>query len=113
MENTRENTRLLAGFDPRVKKAGLLQIEFINPMVSPEDGAVRTDWQIADTCYHLSWDWLMPVIHKIGDINFGEVHGLEDKINELFPHDVNYLFTPIEYVYGKVVDFIEWYNTNK
>ena len=46
--------------------------------------------------YHTSWDWLMPVVHKIkeSDLDF----------------DVLEIGLPIEDVYNAVVEFIKGYN---
>jgi len=60
--------------------------------------------------YDSSWNCLMTVIEKIGNINFSEDKELENKINNIFPSNINQLFTNREYIYGKVVMFIKWYN---
>lgn len=61
--------------------------------------------------YHLSWDWLMPVIYKI--IRLG------DNDDEVF---IYYRRSPIESAlrlillertWEHVVDFIKWYNQDK
>lgn len=52
--------------------------------------------------YHSSWDWLMPVVEKIGKMNEPFIHKL--------PVSKLSIFTPIEEVFHKVVDFIKWYN---
>lgn len=69
-----------------------------------------TDWPTtihAETFqYHTSWDWLMPVVKKIGDLypfDFGSRH----EITRL--HSLS-LFASIEKVYAAVVEFIRWYN---
>jgi hypothetical protein len=74
--------------------------------------------------YHLSWDWLMPVVEKIEKIN---------RYNEYYPDTVtiwkdcckisdgnngNELVcvysgtTKIEATWLAVIDFIKWYNKN-
>lgn len=50
--------------------------------------------------YHGNWDWLMPVIQKIGQTECD---------HEPFS-DVS-LYSPIELVYEAVVKFIDWYNS--
>ena len=47
--------------------------------------------------YHISWDWLMPVIHKIKNISGQGVFMME-------------IGLPIEHVYKRVVEFIKQYN---
>jgi hypothetical protein len=54
--------------------------------------------------YHTSWDWLMPVVEKIKDVQISE--GWSNKqpvINAL--SDVN-----ITILWKAVVQFIQWYN---
>jgi len=84
--------------------------------------------------YHSSWDWLMPVVEKIGEIRFpddkyesGEriyiercypiTFGMKDEEekfmvrllgNQLFRAD-----TLIKATWLSVVDFIKWHNKNK
>lgn len=61
--------------------------------------------------FHLSWDWLMPVVHKIGIMPFSENPGLREYIVENLRYDFH-LYMPIEDIYKKVVKFIKWYNEN-
>ena len=56
--------------------------------------------------YHKSWDWLMPVVEKIGTMY------------EQYPKEVNYvrsygIMTQIHKIYKAVVEFIKWYHTSK
>jgi hypothetical protein len=60
--------------------------------------------------YHSSWDWLMPCIDKITDMNeywkyqeTGGQFGRDDLINAKF----------IERTWENVVEFIKWYNQSK
>ena len=77
--NTQEKNRLIA--------------EFMN-FPTKELGGRLTDGALINICkYHTSWDWLMPVVEKIG--------------NE------NYLSFDIEDTYNNVVEHIKWYNENK
>lgn len=64
--------------------------------------------------FHSSWDWLMPVIHKIPSLcDFKKPFDcpINGKRVELF-HQVN-LFCDIDEAYEAVVEFITWYNENK
>ena len=106
MEVLRESTRIIAEFDDRVEVACLLRIKFKKPITNPIDGATRTEWQIADTCYHESWDWLMPIVEKIGEIrqydfDCGSSNG-----------DINHvtIFSSKSRVYNAVIEFIQFYN---
>ena len=56
--------------------------------------------------YHLSWDWLMPVVEKIDDIV--DVNG--NRINRV--HNAVFTFDRNQ-VYNAVVEFINEYNKNK
>lgn len=62
--------------------------------------------------YYTSWDWLMPVVEKIGQM--GNKGSLECPIRlksaEQFKHCS--IWSPIKAVYYDVVDFINWYNEN-
>ena len=53
-----------------------------------------------DMQFHTSWDWLMPVVEKIEQVNEGVPHQLLD-IN---------LFSSIDEVYQAVIEFIENYD---
>ena len=71
--------------------------------------------------YHISWDWLMPVVEKINllddfrhsiHITTYRTHLLDNRVNdgfdEFFVEDSTILAT-----YKAVVEFIKWYNENK
>ncbi len=66
--------------------------------------------------YHSSWDWLMPVIHKIHVLtlkaqidskNFHTYVKLTNAIENTFDSRVDITIT-----YQKVLEFITWYNKN-
>ena len=57
--------------------------------------------------FHSSWNWLMPVVEKIGKIEFINTKPLA------YLMVVNTAITaPIETLYERVVEFIKWYNVN-
>ncbi len=65
--------------------------------------------------YHLSWDWLMPVVEKIESISDTELTCMTTEIKEYqfqiylsntCLRDTNKL----ELIYQAVLEFIEWYN---
>jgi hypothetical protein len=70
--------------------------------------------------YHTSWDWLMPVVEKIEDIETIDVDILTNgtKIYEwrsggevIVNNCAEISFTnKIEHTYSAVVEFIKWYN---
>lgn len=70
--------------------------------------------------FHCSWDWLMPVIYKIKDLDglfpeddedSPELEEAMDKFEELFL-DNNPVMESIEAANEAVVEFITWYNEN-
>lgn len=63
--------------------------------------------------YHSSWDWLMPVIHKIlfnTDINNKNNVEWEKLIQNIQSSLLNCEITNL---YNTVVEFINWYNNNE
>lgn len=62
--------------------------------------------------YHLSWDWLIPVVEKIEDLNYGfEIIGNYCKIGNNTNIQCSQP-TKIQAVYNACVEFIKWYNEN-
>lgn len=64
--------------------------------------------------YHLSWDWLMPVVRKIVEICCAE----DDEIGAFESDQYTSILETvplgiIEDAYKVVVEFIKWYNENK
>jgi len=62
--------------------------------------------------YHVSWDWLMPVVEKMWNIT-GHHNLLYQDVGEkltFFAADGKLL---IDRVYGLVIKFIKWYNKQK
>jgi hypothetical protein len=55
-----------------------------------------------DLQYHISWEWLMPVVQKI--IGIGKIHRKSTPVTDLT------LETPINDVWEKCIQFIQWYN---
>lgn len=69
--------------------------------------------------YHTSWDWLMPVVEKIGDITyFAKNEGMREFLlinsKHITWYNSEFYICPdnIEHVYQAVVQFIQWYNEN-
>lgn len=63
------------------------------------------NWQ-----YNTSWDWLMPVVHKI--LKTTEPLLGQGWSHEYIELDKTRVGNSIEYVYYRVVRFIKWYNEN-
>ena len=58
---------------------------------------------LADTKFHASWDWLMPVVEKIEDY-------LSDNVGKVGYFDDGLVSNDIEVRYQAVVEFIKQYN---
>ena len=112
---TLENNKLIAEF------MGLgIQSFFVE---SPVNGEYIPDDELQ---YHSSWDWLMPVVEKIGSlghtmIDIGIRHciitpvlySLSDDAMKFYPK-INSNAKPMkECIYTAVVEFINWYNSSK
>ena len=54
--------------------------------------------------YHTSWDWLMPVVEKIGSLSYN------DSNNKFQPSVERFLENDIESIWRQIVIFITWYN---
>lgn len=84
--------------------------------------------------YHLSWDWLMPVVEKISKVEFERRYDedlkkwviwthhpvtfgmLDHDGRPMFRFSASTLFTAdtlMEAAWLAMVDFIQWYNTQK
>lgn len=65
--------------------------------------------------YRSSWDWLMPVIDKIGDYfnqcSNKEIVAIPDRAKEIW--HLKICAPRISFVWQTVVEFIKWYNSNK
>ncbi len=63
-------------------------------------------WLPHEFKYHASWDWLMPVVGKIGKVPNIQDHTVYNKVNKSLS-----IFTlDIDKTYKAVVEFIKWYN---
>ena len=67
---------------------------------------------IKEAKYHTSWDWLMPVVHKIGGLAYPPIGDKESKPKELGIAYMSIMSTK-EDVWRAVVQFITWYNTHQ
>jgi hypothetical protein len=108
MKTIEENNRMIAEFMGKEwHKSFFKDVCIINPS--------NISYQ-----FHISWDWLMPVVDKIE--SFEGTHGNNYKFtiqNETSYIDcTNIISSPsvkskIESTYQVVVEFIEWYNEQK
>ena len=95
-----------------IEKNNKLIAEFMGLSMYTEDKVLISSYQdgqpqqVQTAEYNTSWEWLMPVIHKIkNDIPMEFLRSNEMKrVN-------NHLLTiHIEWTYTAVVAFLEWYN---
>ena len=74
--------------------------------------------------YDTSWDWLMPVVEKIGELYKKAFPTNEIFIQKILAHEdpiekeyidviSTSICTPISEVYTEVIKFIKWYNEKK
>ena len=94
MEDFTENSKLIASFMGQLTKEN--NVDFGD---KPFDGYCLH--RVEKARYHESWDWLMPVYHRIQD-TIGETSPL---FKELF-HGI-ILFNNIRFLYETVLLFIE------
>lgn len=80
---------------------------------SPEKGQTMTACysaqeheEFVQLQYHSSWDWIMPVIHKISDLKEVDIERKRIMQNTLST-------AHLDTVYSFVIGFIKWYNENK
>lgn len=100
---TTEGNKLIAGF-----------MDF--PVTESVKGALVwfDDDGAKDVLYHESWDWLMPVVEKISDIDdfaYEEDDAITTEQTKIVL--TTHVCVSIETLYERVVKFINWYNNNK
>lgn len=76
-----------------------------------------------ELAYHLSWDWIMPVVQKIDLLSpiFEKPKApyrknIREQMDKCAPYMKVIalpLATPINEAYKAVINFIDWYNENK
>lgn len=139
-EQTIENNKLIAGFmGQEPKMVDLHEFTDEEPLMNEEWS--RPEW-FNDELYHLygwydirhaqsmryhkDWNWLMPVVEKMWSItgrrslfHITVAEAEYDKYGtcitpEFTLFSENYrIDSPLEQIYGLVVDFIKWYNEQK
>jgi len=125
MEEIIENNRIIAlfmGAKPYYLDNDVLTYPMMeNPAQSKN---LTTTHHVNDLRYHLSWEWIMPVIEKIEQLykksfpnneDFKRIFFEEKKLpNAEFMNVIALpLSTSIDEVYKEVIKFITWYNNKK
>lgn len=71
-----------------------------------ENNGFSSDWGHVPMKYHSSWDWLMPVLGKIEDLNYE----LPEDSNLIGDITHGLVSIDIEMTFEAVVQFIKYYN---
>lgn len=100
-----ENNKLIAKF----MEKNNIYIEFERYVNRYGDIEYSEYFDNDELLYHISWDWLIPVINKITsmDIYFKYKDDLNSQFND-GGIEINVKY--IEVTYESVIDFIKWYN---
>ena len=98
--NTIESNKLIAKFMGLGDNQPYQLWEHIRSNAGGEETSLYFDNNLR---YNSSYDWLMPVVHKIKQLGESEnVYSVEfEKLK---------LTDPIERIYKVVIEFIQWYN---
>ena len=63
--------------------------------------------------YHVDWNWLMPVLHKIEQIRLNSSITNEEVDYRKDVIDNKVIQVDIQQTYTCIVDFVKWYNKTK
>lgn len=114
-----------------ITEGNKLIAEFMGLKFAADMTYYEHDGEVKQVAYHSSWDWLMPVVEKIGEVNVNigsrsdyERAGTTIIISLLPPNQVEMWNETgwsyrksgnslIEQVWLGSVQFIQWYNQNK
>jgi hypothetical protein len=125
MKNIEENNKLIAEFENLQKSlvqerdtvTGLLKN--LNPVwVKYGVDKYKTTFTDDELDYHTSWDWLMPVVEKIEEIEDHDVRIMGTSV-EVVDYDGEVIIkmittgSKLKSVYLVVVEFIKWLNTQE
>jgi hypothetical protein len=114
MKTIEEKNRMIAEFMGFIKDDENLYL--INDYRLRSESEYQATY-VSEMKFHISWDWLMPVVEKIENIGFSvkiqrlktSIHPLvEDK--ELFGFVCGDVSKKLEITYDTIVQFIEFYN---
>jgi len=100
--NTTENNKLIAEFMGLPKERVGLKQEVIY-------GLNQDDWYTSDNLnYHLSWDWLMPVIQKVNEVSgYNDYNTDRLHIQRVLDDCISENAVGIDEVHKAVVEFIQ------
>lgn len=101
--NTQESNKLIAQFDGKIKDEDTAWYRGFDFIIHGKRSCHEEQME-----YHLSWDWLMPVVEKIHN----EI-SLPKNETHLYIFLNLTIFSSIEQVYEAVIQFIQYYNQQK
>lgn len=70
-----------------------------------KDGVAKHDLR-----YHDCWNWMIPVVRNIHEVEQAYLYEIPEIINDL---DLSIKRLELDNTYKAVVEFIKWYNENK
>ena len=78
-------------------------------------GLNQDDWYTSDNLnYHLSWDWLMPVIQKVNEVSgYNDYNTDRLHIQRVLDDCISENAVGIDEVHKAVVEFIKKYNRDE
>jgi hypothetical protein len=97
-------------------KSNKLIAEFMG--LNKEDKARIKHFFNEKLCYDTSWDWLMPVIEKIGEFQFDDkdyahIRTFRKNMVRINRFSLHQEKTLIKSAHNAVVEFINWYNKRR
>lgn len=92
--------------------------EFIPSQFCNDNSAEATLFRFDKMKFHSSWDWLYPVIQKVGSVMISTDFKSAKKLTTAINWSKHIFFAleqaeDIEVIYKHTVAFIQWYNKNK
>ena len=111
MEKTIEEGNIL--IDVFMGEDGLLGKEYTEHYSDEFYQPTTREYEVEDLEYHSSWDWLMPVVEKIADMDNQGLFSSEDGYDEIILIHCTSILCHKRAVYDRVIQFIQWYNNQK
>ena len=74
--------------------------------------SVEKDHRIEEMLFHKSWDWLIPVIGKIQNLDIYLNYVIQES-RQFYDADITVNIYNITDTWKEVIEFIKWYNKNK
>lgn len=71
------------------------------------------DINVLDNHIKTDWNFIMEIIYKIGKTPYSTADGMREYMGINWSGDKISIYSDIEYVYDKIIEFIKWYNEYK